>query len=680
MRITFLLFFLSSIAIAQNPNDCTNAILLCGDTDLGINPSGVGFNEFSQPGNPMPTCFNFQADQSWFRIEIETTGTFSFVLSPDVANADYDFAVFGPTTDCSNLGPAIRCFSTNPQAAGVSGDTGLNDTENDTVEGPGAAGNGFLRELDVQAGETYYIIVGLAVGAGGFTMSTSGSADLPPSPTANTPSDIEICDSDGPEDGFTSFDFSATEAEVLAVQSSVAVTFYESLNDANIGQNEITSPYTNTSDPQTIFVRAERTDSNCLDFTEFEISVQEGTSDTELDTRFVCSTAASANFDFRSIEAGLVSDSSAVNISYHNSQMDALDGVNAISPVVSVTSTLREIFIRVEDRAGMECDFVITAPIVLASPPVVNTPTDVSFCDEGNDGLEEIDLNDFNSQILSGLNAADFTVDYYRSTGDRTSGANPLPTMIDGSAPNQLLFARITDNASGCFTDLDFSFIINPVPDLAEQEPQVLCTNLTDPVTLTVEPGFADYNWSNGDSGPGISSITVNMPGIYTVEVTNTLGCTSILELEVIPSEPATIDDIQIQDFNFNNNSVTVIVSGEGDYEFKIGDIGFQNLTVRDKNGCGSVEQTFVILDYQEFFTPNGDGFNDRWTLEGLNEFPQAVVKIFNRNGMFLKQISPEGAGWDGTFANQPLPSSTYWFTLELPNRPVVRGYFALKR
>jgi hypothetical protein len=48
-KILFVLVVLCcQFGFSQNPNDCNNAILLCGDTDLGINPSGIGANEFAQ--------------------------------------------------------------------------------------------------------------------------------------------------------------------------------------------------------------------------------------------------------------------------------------------------------------------------------------------------------------------------------------------------------------------------------------------------------------------------------------------------------------------------------------------------------------------------------------------------------------------------------------------------------
>ncbi|MEN8901804.1 MAG: T9SS type B sorting domain-containing protein, partial [Nonlabens sp.] len=107
---------------------------------------------------------------------------------------------------------------------------------------------------------------------------------------------------------------------------------------------------------------------------------------------------------------------------------------------------------------------------------------------------------------------------------------------------------------------------------------------------------------------------------------------------------------------------------------------GFHTVRIRDKNGCGVLTQEFSVLDFQRFFTPNGDGFHDTWTLDGLNEFPEAVIYIFDRYGKLLHQMAPQGAGWDGTFANSPLPSSSYWFNLQIPDKPLVKGYFALKR
>ncbi|MEQ3665458.1 T9SS type B sorting domain-containing protein, partial [Olleya sp.] len=60
---------------------------------------------------------------------------------------------------------------------------------------------------------------------------------------------------------------------------------------------------------------------------------------------------------------------------------------------------------------------------------------------------------------------------------------------------------------------------------------------------------------------------------------------------------------------------------------------------------------------------------------------------IFDRYGKLLKQLSPSGLGWDGTYNGNPMPTSDYWFTVEYrePNdtsntRKQFKAHFTLKR
>ncbi|MCH7785560.1 MAG: T9SS type B sorting domain-containing protein, partial [Bacteroidetes bacterium] len=54
-----------------------------------------------------------------------------------------------------------------------------------------------------------------------------------------------------------------------------------------------------------------------------------------------------------------------------------------------------------------------------------------------------------------------------------------------------------------------------------------------------------------------------------------------------------------------------------------------------------------------------------------------------DRFGKLLKQISPIGEGWDGTYNGNPLPSSDYWFRVEYKEDNTLKefkGHFTLKR
>jgi gliding motility-associated-like protein len=110
---------------------------------------------------------------------------------------------------------------------------------------------------------------------------------------------------------------------------------------------------------------------------------------------------------------------------------------------------------------------------------------------------------------------------------------------------------------------------------------------------------------------------------------------------------------------------------------------GLHEITARDKFGCGITTETIFVIDYPLYFTPNGDGNNDTWQIEGIGS--TAKIYIFDRYGKLLKQLSPTGSGWDGTYNGNIMPTSDYWFTVEYTEpstneRKEFRAHFTLKR
>ncbi|WP_271765230.1 T9SS type B sorting domain-containing protein [Aquimarina algiphila] len=112
-------------------------------------------------------------------------------------------------------------------------------------------------------------------------------------------------------------------------------------------------------------------------------------------------------------------------------------------------------------------------------------------------------------------------------------------------------------------------------------------------------------------------------------------------------------------------------------------------VTARYANCPDSEERSEVImiLGYPKYFTPNGDGFHDTWSLINIENQPTAQIYIFDRYGKLLKQLRAGGPGWDGTYNGRNMPSSDYWFRVEFneprdPNmrRRVFAGNFSLIR
>ena len=65
-----------------------------------------------------------------------------------------------------------------------------------------------------------------------------------------------------------------------------------------------------------------------------------------------------------------------------------------------------------------------------------------------------------------------------------------------------------------------------------------------------------------------------------------------------------------------------------------------------------------------------------------------ADIYIFDRYGKLLKQLDPNGPGWDGTFNGKLLPATDYWFKVNIDvatsaDQEIIKtftGHFSLKR
>ena len=112
---------------------------------------------------------------------------------------------------------------------------------------------------------------------------------------------------------------------------------------------------------------------------------------------------------------------------------------------------------------------------------------------------------------------------------------------------------------------------------------------------------------------------------------------------------------------------------------------GVYTVYAKDVNGCLPIKQsnTVTTISYPNFFTPNGDTYNDTWNISGLTPEFEAKIFIFDRYGKLLKQINPYAGGWDGKLNGEELPSTDYWFKIEYTEDGVqkdFKSHFSLKR
>ena len=519
-------------------------------------------------------------------------------------------------------------------------------------------------------------------------------------------------------DGFDSFDLTSKDAEVLNGQdpNQYIVTYHDNLADAQAGMNALVSPYINTSNPQQIFVTITDNTTGCSISTQrFDIQVDEAAeANPDMDPIVYqeCDDTMetdgnpindSVQFDLSTQDALVLDGQDPVNyiVSYYATEADANLNVNPLPTLYENVINPQVIYARVDNNAlsviGIALDLsALTAGLDLDADGTIDTyDTDADgvfdLVDVDGDGLSDaIDTN------------ADGIIDFVDIDGDGLG--DPVDLNNDGTFDNQ-------QDGSICYAVTDLTLQVNPLPNFNLEDSYILCvstngTEVLDPLVLDTGLSQTDYSfeWSLDGSvlaGATSPSISPLQGGTYSVIVTDIststqTNCTNSDSTEVIESEPPTlVADVVTQAFA-NNHVIEAVATGPGDYEYSLDggpwqdsgtftgvSTGEHEVIARDKNGCGIAVVPVFVIDYPLYFTPNGDGNHDTWNIAGIGS--SAKIYIFDRYGKLLKQLSPTGSGWNGTYNGNMMPTSDYWFLVEYNepttgNKKEFKAHFTLKR
>lgn len=273
------------------------------------------------------------------------------------------------------------------------------------------------------------------------------------------------------------------------------------------------------------------------------------------------------------------------------------------------------------------------------------------------------------------------------STGGTSVYTGNNFTTPDISA-NTTYYTEASD--SGCTSNRTPVNIIVYTPPVVSDEEIILCENQT--VMLDAKLSGMFYKWSTGET---TQTISVSASGNYTVEVTspNPENCSSIKNITVFEYKKPIIKNIIVK-----NTTITINLTNPTDYfEYSVDGVnyqtsntfydvagGLQTAYVKAKDNLCNINeatQSFIVLVFPPFFTPNNDTYNDFWEVTGMENYPEAEVTIFDQYGKLLIQLRGSKLSWDGTFNKTPLPASDYWYALKIDNtKPVFRGHFSLKR
>ena len=518
---------------------------------------------------------------------------------------------------------------------------------------------------------------------------TSFNLIVNPLPIVKQTHIITQCDTN--YDGLTVFNIEDFEVEIFDVQQNFLVaSYFDSLEALEIGAPEIqdVTAFQTTSNPQIIYIKVLNTATQCFTSAPLTLTSILPPAINPISEFEICHTDTNT-FDLSEINSLLTTETQNITIRYFETLTNAENELDSIT-ILNYQSITTPLFVRIQNIVT-NCFHIHNFNFIANPLPIANQPPDLEDCDDNLDGELKFDITPQTALILGNQNPSNFTVSYYENMRDTESGNSPLeltPTVVYTKS----IVAKIVNNTTQCVNYTSFNLIVNPLP-IVDIPKQLICLdNLPHYVSADTFNNGDTYLWSTGQT---TNKISIDTTGTYSVTVTSPKGCITSSSFEASVSGAAEIEFTEVLNFT-DPNSITVMVKGMGNYQYKLDNrplqtsnffdyvtLGYHTVTVLDLNGCSETTKEVLVINAQKFFTPNNDTYFDTWNIIGIETLPGSVIYIFDRYGKLLVNLNHDSGGWDGTYRGYEMPSNDYWFLAKIktPSEEFeYKGHFALKR
>lgn len=328
--------------------------------------------------------------------------------------------------------------------------------------------------------------------------------------------------------------------------------------------------------------------------------------------------------------------------------------------------------------------------ITLSPPPLVDLSAagnDTTICENGS----------FELTASGAVNYA-----WTGPGGFTSSSANVI--INNASAANTGIYAVTGTDANGCSASADILITIIPTPTIDLNADQSNATYCGGGIAILTVSGATSYDWTGPDgfSDQGTSVVILDLAetseGYYVVIGSDSEGCSAAdsLYITVVSNVPASaLGDTSLCPGELlllnGSGGATFTWSGpQGFYSneqnpsvpnIDFAQAGWYVLTVVDVNGCLGYDSTFVdvsndagCLFIPNLITPDFDGKNDNWVINGIEKYESAVVQIYNRWGNMIYEASPYLNDWNGVpnsgtsidGKDERVPNGTYFYIIDL--------------
>ena len=396
-------------------------------------------------------------------------------------------------------------------------------------------------------------------------------------------------------------------------------------------------------------------------------------------------------FDLNNAISQIVGTQTGMEVKFYPTLEDAENETNVLQAIFSTTINMIQVFAVVKNSQNCSSISTLTLGITNSQEAEIS----LSSCSTSNAGFAS-----FNLASLDLGGALQNTITYYANAANIYLADSPLSQNFTNTVADTQLIYAVVNSGQGCDAIYPIRLTVNKTPIIKDSPIKYICIdNPSATVSLIAEVENSQagltYLWNTSAI---TSTISVSVPGIYNVVVTNVDGCTASKQYEVKAATKAIIETILVNGLGGNNTVTTVAtLDANGGYLYSIDaengpfqeSNAFTNLAggthimyIKSPFACGVVSKVFTVIEFPKFFSPNGDGINDTWSVLGMNKKYNTAseIYIYDRYGKLLTKIDPRSYGWDGIYNGHPLPATDYWFTTTLPDGKVYKGHFSLLR
>ncbi len=334
------------------------------------------------------------------------------------------------------------------------------------------------------------------------------------------------------------------------------------------------------------------------------------------------------------------------------------------------------------------CEQMYPQTLVIADKPLAG------FSITGNCNDFGIQFTDTSHVNFGTINQWFWNLD---NAGQTSTDPNPF-SLYTLSGPKNIKFVVTT--LEGCVSDtlyktievgVNANAVLTPLSAVCENAPSFALTGGSPVSFIALGTGMYSgngVNVSNGFFNPQIAGIGTHA---ITYTFTTISGCISSASQSItvnpVPSDANAGPSVSI------SAGVGTYLQGSGTgttylWNPTIGLTGansltpFANpnqtttytLTVQNDFGCSSTDSMILTVNQPCFnpakiFTPNNDGYNDKWIVFDASCIHHVEATVYNRYGSLVYYSKDYQNNWEGTHNSMPLPDATYYYILNVVDK-----------